>query len=403
MKYGAAATITAIAIITLSLFATTLLNPNVTHPNNPNSTGTASFAVMLTDPPTVPAGTTILNLTYSDISLHVIYEDNTTSWVKLGVSGTVNLFSLVNMSQTLASTTLPIGSTVDKVQFTIANVEAVVNDVKYNVTTLSNILVLSIANGGVNETLSGVLLDFNPTLTQIAATDADGNAVTYYVLIPSARAVIVNALSSDQVRVGTIVRLGENHRVALDRVVQSFNTNVTIDSASLTVDGNSTALSITLTNQGTMPFRIFGLSLNGDFNATRTWENSIWNTLPREGMGMGGGRDMFRQGMYNIIMERIHPKTIPFKINDTSLLPLFGSGFDMGRGNHGISSLVLQSGQTATVTFSGVIALQTERNDLKHPAMVVTPLAGNDYTLRLMGEGYETFTVTAITPAPASP
>jgi len=122
MKYGAAATITAIAIITLSLFATTLLNPNVTHPNNPNSTGTAPFAVMLTDPPTVPAGTTILNLTYSDISLHVIYEDNTTSWVKLGVSGTVNLFSLVNMSQTLASTTLPIGSTVDKVQFTIANV-----------------------------------------------------------------------------------------------------------------------------------------------------------------------------------------------------------------------------------------------------------------------------------------
>jgi hypothetical protein len=399
MKYGTAAVITAIAIIVVSLFATTSLNPNSTGPQNNNpQTGTASFTVMLTDPPTVPAGTTILNLTYSDVSLHVTYPNSTTAWIPLGASGTVNLFSLVNMSQTLASTTLPINSTVDKIQFTIADVKAVVNSVTYNVTALSNALILNIANSRVNQNFSGVLLDFNPTLTQIQATDADGNAVTYYVLVPSAKAIIVNALTSDQMRVGTIVKLGENHRVALERVQQEFQNNVTITQASLTIDGNSTALSITLTNNGAMPFRILGLSLNGDFNATRTWISSIWDARGRMGMGKG----MFRQGMYNIIMENIHPKTIPFKINDTSLVPLLGGAFGEGHGNNGISSLVLQPGETTTVTFNGVIAMQIGRNDDEHPAMVVTPVAGNDYTIRLMGEGFETFTVTATSLAPTT-
>jgi hypothetical protein len=30
-----------------------------------------------------------------------------------------------------------------------------------------------------------------------------------------------------------------------------------------------------------------------------------------------------------------------------------------------------------------------------HPAMVVTPIVNNTYTVRLMGEGFQTFNVTA--------
>jgi hypothetical protein len=32
---------------------------------------------------------------------------------------------------------------------------------------------------------------------------------------------------------------------------------------------------------------------------------------------------------------------------------------------------------------------------MKHPAMVVTPIVGGNYTIRLMGEGFQTFNVTA--------
>ena len=156
-KYGLAAVLTAMLIISIVLFTNQSILPK-------QVSAESSFAVMLTDPPNVPAGTTVLNITYSDISLYITYANGTSDWVSVGSSGTVDSFALVNMSQTIASTTIPNNSSVDKIQFTIANVDAVINGTTYNVTTLSNTLVVSVANSQINQTLSGVLVDFNPTL-----------------------------------------------------------------------------------------------------------------------------------------------------------------------------------------------------------------------------------------------
>jgi len=369
-KYGLAAVLVAIVVIAVVLFA----NPMI-----PSQTSaSASFLVMLTDPPTVPANTTVLNLTYSNVSLHVTFPNGTSDWLPVNASGTVNLFSLVNMSQTIASTTIPSGSAVDKIQFTIAGVDAVVNGAMYNVTALSNTLVVSVANSQVNQTLSGVLIDFNPTLVQIQATDSNGTLVYYYVLVPSATATIVTDLSREQIKVGTIVELGENNRARLVHVVEGFSKNVTIVSASLSVNGNVTSLSVTIKNEGNVTFRIFGLTLHGEFNATRNWK---------------------KDHMDEETVERIHPDTIPFKVNGSSLIPLFGDQEDHEHGDEhediAISSLSLQPGQNATLSFSGVIALQPEKDMMKHPAMVVTPIVGGNYTVRLMGEGFQTFNVTA--------
>jgi hypothetical protein len=362
LKYGLAAVLVAIVVIAVALFANpmSLITPSQT-------SGVASFLVMLTDPPTVPAGTTVLNLTYSNVSLHVVYPNGTADWLLVNASGTVNLFSLVNMSQTIASTTIPSGSSVDKIQFTIADVDAVVNGAMYNVTALSNTLVVTVADSEVNQTLSGVLVDFNPTLVQIQATDANGTLVYYYVLVPSATATIIGDLSKEQIKVGTIVELGQNNREKLVRVVEEFSKNVTIAPAWLSVNGNVTTLSVTIKNDGNVTFRVFGLTLHGEFDATRTWETR--------------GR----------IVERIHPDTIPFKVNGSSLVPLFGSDHE----GMEISSLTLEPGKNATLSFSGVIELQPDMGIMKGPAMVVTPIVGGNYTVRLMGEGFQTFQVTA--------
>jgi hypothetical protein len=370
LKYGLAAVLVAIVVIAVFLFANPMssLTPSQT-------SAAASFLVMLTDPPTVPAGTTVLNLTYSDVSLHVAYPNGTSEWLPLNANGTVNLFSLVNVSQTIASTAIPNGTAVDKIQFTIASVEAEVNGTAYNVTALSSTLVMSIANSRVNQTLSGVLVDFNPTLVQIQATDANGTLVDYYVLVPSATATIVTSLNREQIKVGTIVELGQNDKEKLVRVVEEFSKNVTIVSASLSVQGNATSLSVTLTNEGNVTFRIFGLTLHGEFNATRTWET-------KEKMG---------EMMGDVRVERIHPDTIPFETNGSSLIPLLGTDDEDMK----ISSLALEPGQNATLSFSGVIGLQPEKDDMMHPAMVVTPVVNETYTVRLMGEGFQTFNVTA--------
>lgn len=370
LKYGLAAVLVAIVVIAVFLFA----NPMSSLTPSPTSAA-ASFLVMLTDPPTVPAGTTVLNLTYSDVSLNVAYPNGTSEWLPLNASGTVNLFSLVNVSQTIAITMIPNGTAVDKIQFTIAGVEAEVNGTLYNVTALSSTLVMSIANGQVNQPLSGVLVDFNPTLVQIQATDSNGTLVDYYVLVPSATATVMTSLSQEQIKVGTIVELGQNDREKLVRVVEEFSKNVTIVSASLSVQGNATSLSVTLMNEGNVSFRIFGLTLHGEFNATRTWETK------------GKMGEMMR----DIIVERIHPDTIPFKANGSSLIPLFGTDDEDMK----ISSLTLEPGQNATLSFSGVIALQPDMGIMKGPAMVVTPIVGDTYAVRLMGEGFQTFNVNA--------
>jgi len=105
IRYGSSAVLVATAIIIVSMLAGPILITRTSSATN--------FLVMLTDPPTVPAGTTVLNLTYSGIALHIAYPNGTTQWLPVTATGTVNLFSLVNMSQTIASVTIPTGSAVE--------------------------------------------------------------------------------------------------------------------------------------------------------------------------------------------------------------------------------------------------------------------------------------------------
>jgi hypothetical protein len=376
-KYGLAAVIVAVAIIGVSLFANLPNTPVV--PTVPTVEG-ATFAVLLTDPPTVPAGTTQLNLTYTDVLLHVIYPNGTDEWLPVGAEGTVNLFSLVNMTQTIASITIPLNSTVDKVQFTIADVTAVVNEQTYNVTSLSDTFVVKVVNGAVNKTLSGVLIDFNPTLVQIQASDENDTTVYYYVLVPSANAIIIENLTSAHVKVGTIIEIGENNRVRLVRVKEDFSKNLTIVSATLTVNGNATGLSVTLKNEGDVSFRIFGLTLHGEFNTTQTWD-----VKP------------FGHGWHKEHRMRIHPETIPFKLNGTTLVPLYGAFWKHELGKP-FSSVTINPGESVTLNFNDVIALYTGWRQDQNPLFTITPIVDNDYTIRLMGEGFQTYTVTATAP-----
>ena len=382
-KYGTSAVIAAIAVIALAMFAQTATNL----PTNQTQTefSTAQILVMLTDPPTVPAGTTQLNLTYSNVALHIDYKNGTTEWLPLNVSGTENLFSLINMSKTIASTTVPTNSSVDKIQFSIVDVKAEVNGTDYNVTALSDTLVMNVSNSQVNQTLSGVLIDFNPTLVQIQATDVNGTIVNYYVLVPSATASIVGDLTQEHVRVGNIVAIGQNNKVKVEHVVQEASKNLTIVSATLSVNGNTTSLGVTLKNDGNVAFRVFGLTIHGEFNTTTTVQY---------------GQDENHE--FNRVS--IHDETLPFKVNNTALVPNFGDNNQQRIGDKhrdsqeennqqaAFSSLIIQPGQTLTLSFSDIIGLQGQRDIVSRS---ITPIAGTDYTLRLMGEGYQTLSVTA--------
>jgi hypothetical protein len=184
-------------------------------------------------------------------------------------------------------------------------------------------------------------------------------------------------------KVGTIVKLEENDKVKLIRVVQETSRKIVITNASLSVNGNVTNFSVTFKNDGNTNATISGLTLHGLFNVSST---KMQNNQNDEGHNK------------NNDMEIEHPDTIPFKINGTSLVPLLGSDDDEHEGIGRVSSLTLQSGQSVTLSFSGVIQLKPEHDEEKEkstPQTIITPILGETYTIRLMGEGYQTFNVTA--------
>jgi hypothetical protein len=161
------------------------------------------------------------------------------------------------------------------------------------------------------------------------------------------------------------------------RVKEDFTKNLTIVSATLTVNGNTTGLSVTLKNEGNVTFRVFGLTLHGEFNTTQNWNVKTF-----------GGK------WHEECRIRIHPETVPFKLNGTSLIPLYGTA---GEHVKPFSSVTIKSGETLTLSFSGVIALYTGWKHDQNPLFTITPIADNNYTLRLMGEGFQTYAVKATT------
>ncbi|MDG6990279.1 MAG: hypothetical protein JRM99_02525, partial [Nitrososphaerota archaeon] len=144
LQYAAVAIIVSLGIIAASfLYIGMPLSTGTSSNNISNSQSQlAPLAIRLTDPPQVPALTTYLNLTYSSLDLLVGEptgthgQFNTTS-VKVtptGGSASIDLMALQNISQTIAVATLPNGTVLYSVTFTVTGVSIEVNNTVSNVT-----------------------------------------------------------------------------------------------------------------------------------------------------------------------------------------------------------------------------------------------------------------------------
>ncbi|HSV49075.1 MAG TPA: hypothetical protein VLH35_02075, partial [Candidatus Acidoferrales bacterium] len=185
--------------------------------------------------------------------------------------------------------------------------------------------------------------------------------------------------------------------------------NVTITSASLSVNGNQTTLSVTLQNDGNSSFKVFGLTLKGEFNSTKTFQRgnhgNDFDEQDNDETNDQNENENHNNNSHNNNLseqsrEQIHSRTLPFKVNGTSLLPLFGTNSDHDdeddeNGNAQLSAFTLEPYQKVTLTFSGVIALHQNEDEHANMATTIIPMVGSSFTLRLMGEGFQTFTVTA--------
>ncbi|MGH2638579.1 MAG: DUF4382 domain-containing protein, partial [Rhabdochlamydiaceae bacterium] len=171
--------------------------------------GSQSFLIVqLTDPPIVPQGTTLLNLTYSAINLLVTEPSTSTSIstssgtsttvtsteagqvtsqtisiVPSGGSATVDLLKLQNISQTIGSANLPSGSTIYSISFAVSSISVEINGTSSPVTlaTGGSTLLVTLTRPATLLGTNAVLLDLNPTII---------NTPSGYQMIPSSIGII---------------------------------------------------------------------------------------------------------------------------------------------------------------------------------------------------------------------
>ena len=228
----------------------------------------ANFFVSLTDPATVPQGTTALYVTYSALQLSVSHNGSTSVQALPG-TGTVNVLKLQNSSIVLATTTIPNGSKVAQIKVNISNAIITINGVNSSVLIGEETLTVNIThNNSVSGQQNG-LMDLVPSVTAIETVDK-----TVYVLTASVRAIITPAnvfagqstiVQSKGVRqppnVGAKMNFSAN--VNLTSLFSSVTPTIRITSTSIVVNGNNTDFSMTVQNTGNTSVELNGIMING--------------------------------------------------------------------------------------------------------------------------------------------
>ncbi len=200
----------------------------------PSSSG-MSAPILLTDPPVVPTGTSALTITYTSVQVQTSGGAGS-GWINATGSGTINLMSLLNTSQVIGMANLSANSSVEQIRFNVSSATITVNGTTSNVTLPNRMITAHISGETHAAANSGVLLDLSPTVATIFTANS-----TVFVLVPSVRAVVVG---NQTVHASSDVGARENLSVRERSDLKNVRPNISIMSASLTVNGNVTDLSV---------------------------------------------------------------------------------------------------------------------------------------------------------------
>jgi len=214
--------------------------------------GSTPVPISLTDPPDVPTGTSALVVTYSSVGVDVSGAGSSSGWIYSNTSGSVDLMSLVNVSQAIATVNVPANATINAVRFDATSATITINGTTSNVTVPSSYITAVVPSSARINSSSAILVDFSPSIVSIYSTNS-----TIFVLVPSVKAVVVGN-SSVAVVIG--------HRQNINAQIRSRimgNGNVNITGAALASTNGNTSMSITVKNNGNSSIRLTDVLLEG--------------------------------------------------------------------------------------------------------------------------------------------
>ncbi len=206
------------------------------------SANSGEFAMMATDPPITASGVSSATVTYSGLAIHSAGSASASGWTQLQGSGSVNLMSSVNVSQTIASAQVQSG-TYDMVAMNITSGSVVYNGQSQAATIASGNLEIHL-NSDVqvsSSSSSAAIVDLRTFVI-----NAGNSSSPQFVISIAAKATSVPSsdVAATSLQVGAKASL--NGQAWWTGFQDQTATRITISSATLT----SSSLSLKLSNSG---------------------------------------------------------------------------------------------------------------------------------------------------------
>ncbi len=426
MKYTAAAVAVAAVIIVSS---TLYLGVNFGTPTTTGASGaqggtSAQLAIQLTDPPTVPKGTTSLNLTYTSIGLLVGKPASsgqqvitTVSMTPQGGKATIDLLSLQNISQTIALAKLPNASTIYSFTLNVSSIEIDVNGTTSAVTLATGGSTLTVTLARPTP-LSGnrvALLQLNPVIVSTS---------TGYQMIPSSVGIIAAGTSNgNEDQIGFRQHIDSQDQSQL----QHAQGNLSAKLSALSVNQNVTTISVQVNNTGSISVVLGAIGVQGNFTATGlscTQNNGNSNSGPSQDGGSSDSSNSTTQstttqshssnGNANSVSqsrdsrqgngcEFERPDQLVFvpvnsTVSGTGCVALKMQLVSGDSGENGPHGLTLSAGQCVVLTFVGKISLGQSG-----AVLVPSVLSGQVYAVHVIAsQGADAQLSCALPVAPTS-
>jgi hypothetical protein len=230
----------AVVIVVLVIAAVLVYHPSVvskvTSISKITSTSTTAVPIAMTDPAEVPANTTSLYISYSSFKILYFTANASAHFANVSSSGSINLLSLVNTSQVLASANLPVNSLIKSIEFAVVSANITINGTVYPVNVPSSMITANVpANFNKINSSSSLILDFTPAVITVYTANS-----TKYELIPSLLAISSTGLVNRAVGAREHIPANVNRSLFFERP------NITITGASLQQVGNLTKISVTV-------------------------------------------------------------------------------------------------------------------------------------------------------------
>ncbi|MGI0141593.1 MAG: hypothetical protein ACREBF_03015 [Candidatus Micrarchaeales archaeon] len=333
--------------------STTLTTIGYTTSILPISSQTRQVPIMLTDPPSVPAGTSSFVIAYSSVMVHT----NGGGWINVSGSGSANVIALINSTQIIGSANVLLNSTVDIMRFNVTSASITINGTTYAVSAPNSQFIAQVVGASrVNQSAS-ILVDITPTVVAVYNQNS-----TSFAMTPSSRALLV---INGNAQVGASAVLNASVKAQ----IQAATPSISITSASVSTSGNVTSVSVTVKDNSNSTVTLNNLLVYGQ-QSTSINANA---GLGVNGTIVGVTGIASQNNLYAGLSLRVQSlKVMNFLISSGASLSVPSSTASFTGVGYSLSA-----GSSVTLTYSGKVVYGN--------GVTATPVHGSTYNIVVTG------------------